>query len=227
MSDCVEVMAIVEGKTEVIFINSLVQPYLAARNVFIHPTQVTKKGQKGGDVRFSRVKKDIAAHLKQRSDTLVTTFVDYYGVKEWPGLGDVPVGAEPGHIASVVNNAAKQAIVDEFSAWRAEQRFIPYMAIHEFEALLFSDSHALAKELEVTAEEIDAVIADCGQAEAVNRNKETAPSKRLDKWSASGKFPKTTAGIAVASAIGVEIMRTKCPVFDGWITALLDARAGG
>ncbi len=48
MSNCIEVMVIVEGKTEEIFINSIVQPYLAPRNIFIRATQITKPGQKGG-----------------------------------------------------------------------------------------------------------------------------------------------------------------------------------
>ncbi|MGI6657283.1 MAG: DUF4276 family protein [Desulfobulbus sp.] len=68
MSDFIEVIAIVEGKTEEIFINSLLKPYLAEKKIFMTPTQVSKPGQKGGDVRFERVKRDIENHLKQRAD---------------------------------------------------------------------------------------------------------------------------------------------------------------
>ena len=82
MSDYIEVIAIVEGKTEQVFVESVLQPYLAQQNIFISATQVSKPGQKGGDVRFSRVSRDIERHLKQRPDTYVTTLVDYYGIKE-------------------------------------------------------------------------------------------------------------------------------------------------
>jgi hypothetical protein len=56
-------------------------------------TQITKPGQKGGDVRFERVKKDLGMHLKQRPDTYVTLFVDYYGIKsDWPSLSGIRQG---------------------------------------------------------------------------------------------------------------------------------------
>jgi len=59
MSNCVEIVAIVEGKTEEIFIKNILQPHLANKNIFITPIIVSKPGQKGGDVKFSRVKNDI------------------------------------------------------------------------------------------------------------------------------------------------------------------------
>ena len=92
---------------------------------------------------LNRVKKDIGIRLKQRSDTYVTTMVDYYGVKEWPAINPinkVPSQATPSQISKVVNDAAKDEITRLFPKCRAEQRFIPFMTIHEFEALLFSDS---------------------------------------------------------------------------------------
>lgn len=96
MSRCIEVMVIVEGKTEEIFIKKLVSPYLARNNIFMHATQISKPGQKGGDVKFVRAKEDFGNHLKQRPNTYVTLFVDYYGIKsDWPGLNDVRKGATP------------------------------------------------------------------------------------------------------------------------------------
>ncbi len=46
------------------------------------PIMISKPGQKGGDVKFARVKNDIGLYLKQGSDTLLTLFVDYYGIKK-------------------------------------------------------------------------------------------------------------------------------------------------
>ena len=217
MSNFIEIMAIVEGKTEEIFINSLLRPYLADKNIFIYATQVTKPGQKGGDVRFARVKKDLELHLKQRSDTYVTILVDYYGTKEWPGLDNVPPQANPAQIAMTVNGATKEEVVALFSEQQAERRFIPYMAIHEFESLLFSNSAAIAEELEVSVENVDSVLTECGEPEAINNSSQTAPSKRLDSWSRNGKFPKTTTGIAIAKVIGIKVMREKCPLFNAWL----------
>lgn len=226
MSDFIEVIAIVEGKTEEIFINSLLKPYLAQKMVFMSATQVSKPGQKGGDVKFERVKKDLELHLKQRADTYVTTLVDFYGVREWPGIDLVPANASPARIAEIVNGATQATVVELFAAQRADRRFIPHMAIHEFEALLFSDSVSLATELDIAEEKIKAVLNECGEPEAINNNPVTAPSKRLDGWSQNGEFPKTTTGIAVARSIGIQKMREQCPLFDAWLKRL-EAIVGG
>ncbi|MDR0307648.1 MAG: DUF4276 family protein [Chitinispirillales bacterium] len=59
MSNRIEVMVIVEGKTEVFFINRLLAPYLAAKNIFLTPTQISGRSEnKGGNVRFARTQKD-------------------------------------------------------------------------------------------------------------------------------------------------------------------------
>lgn len=217
MSNHIEVMIIVEGKTEEVFVNSLLQPYLANRNIFVTATQVTKPGQKGGDVKFSRVKKDLKIHLKQRSDTYVTTLVDYYGIKEWPGIDQVPRGAAPAQIADIVNKATKEKVVELFGDQQAERRFIPFIALHEFEAFLFSDSRILSNELNIEESDVTSVLEECGEPEAINNSPLTAPSKRLDTWSKKGKFPKTTAGINIARLIGIEKIRSKCPLFNSWL----------
>lgn len=146
MSKFIEVIAIVEGKTEQVFIESVLQPYLAAKMIFISATQITKPGQKGGDVRFVRAQQDIGNHLKQRGDTFVTTFIDYYGTKEWPGLGTLAPGLTPTQISTHLHDATLQAVNELFGETRSDERFIPYVAMHEFESLLFSDSEILASE---------------------------------------------------------------------------------
>jgi hypothetical protein len=219
-NNSINVIAIVEGKTEQIFIESLLAPYLALKRVYMTATQVTKSGQKGGDVRFERVKRDIELHLKQRKDIFVTTFVDYYGVRDWPGLDRIPAHAIPAQIAEIINGATTDAVLALFAKQGADQRFIPYMAIHEFEALLFSNSELLALELGISKKAVDAVITECGEPEAINNSHRTAPSKRLDKWSKKGKFSKVTTGIAVAHRIGIPQMRKQCPVFNTWLERL-------
>jgi len=218
MSDYIEVVAIVEGRSEQIFVEALLQPYLAQKMIFIVATQVTKPGQKGGDVKFDRVKKDLGIHLKQRSDTYVTTFIDYYGTKEWPGIDEIPSNLQPEQIAKYLNHKTKIAVNALFTEQQSERRFIPYMSIHEFEALLFSDSAILAKTLRIEEEKITNIIEQYGEPESINNSVQTAPSKRLDRWSKNGKFPKTTKGISIATEIGMEKMRAKCPIFNAWIS---------
>ena len=220
MDDYVDVITIVEGKTEQIFIESILAPYLIEKKVIIKATQVSKPGQKGGDVKFSRAVKDIGNHLKQRSETYVSTFVDYYGIKEWPGLDKVPLQATPTEIAEAVNAETRKTVAQSYPQLRTDTRFIPYLAVHEFEALLFSCSETLATRLGIKAAHVEEVLSDCGEPEAINNNPTTAPSKRLDAWSEGGKFAKTSSGISIATDIGIPTIREKCPVFNAWLLCL-------
>ncbi len=229
MSNFTEVFAIVEGATEQLFIQQILAPYLAEKNIDMKATQVKtlnknrKPKKKGGDVRFARVKKDIGNHLKQRTETYVTTFVDYYGIKEWPGIDSVPENSKPDHIAKHINKETKKEINKQFSKQESNRRFIPYMSIHEFEALLFSDSALLASELGINETEISDVLTTHGEPEAINNSPQTAPSKRLEAWSqrvSKTKFAKTSTGITLAKDIGISKMREKCPVFNAWIDQL-------
>ena len=223
MSNAKEVMIIVEGKTEQLFIENILAPYLAPQGIYLKATQITKKGQKGGDVRFSRVKTDIRNHLRQRADTFVSIFVDYYGIKEWPGLDSVPRNATPEQIANHLNAKVKQAILAEFPDSNPNVRFIPFLAVHEFEALLFSDTAVLATELGIEKSTIDRVVCECGSPEEINNSPETAPSKRLEIWS-KGHYGKTSTGLAIAEKVGIMKMREKCPLFNAWLNALEHAQ---
>lgn len=217
MSNYINVVVIVEGKTEQIFIERILTPYLAEKMIFVSATQVTKPGQKGGDVRFSRIKNDLELHLKQRQDTYVTTLVDYYGTKDWPGLDRVEPNWRPEQIAQCINAATKAEVNAFLGPQQSERRFVPFMAMHEFEALLFSDSLVLAAELDIPENKITGILTQCGKPEAINNSPKTAPSKHLNAWSKNGKFAKTTMGIAIASKIGIVKMRGECSLFNAWI----------
>lgn len=220
MSSYVEVIAVVEGRTEQTFVEYILAKYLGQKNIGIKATQVSKPGQKGGDVRFDRVKDDLGLHLKQRRDTYVTTIIDYYGTKDWPGYDDIPPNATPVQIANIVNTAAKNKIVELFGSYSAEKRFIPNMAIHEFEAYLFSAPDILANKIGVKVDAIEEVIRKCGEPESVNNSPLTAPSKRLAKWCGKKEFPKTSLGIAIAEELGIDVIRGRCPVFNSWLTTI-------
>jgi len=212
-------MAIVEGRTEQVFIERVLAPYLAIKNIFIQATQISKPGQKGGDVKFSRAEKDIGNFLKQRSDTYVTQFFDYYGLKEWPKLEMIGTHSHI-EIANILNNSAAEQIQKNYASQQASRRFIPYMAMHEFETLLFSDEQILATALNVGIDKINAIIEECGEPEKINNSQETAPSKRLNKLKLTGKFRKTTEGIDIAEQIGIDKMRARCPLFNEWLNQL-------
>ena len=219
MSNPVIITAIVEGLTEHIFIRDILAPHLWRKDIFIEPIIVTKPGQKGGDVRFSRVKNDIEKHLKQRPDTYLTLFVDYYGIKQdWPGVSDAKRINNPKEKAARINQATLQTVEDLWHEHNPSRRFIPYIAMHEFEALLFSNSTILAQKLNVRKSNVDSILDECGEPENIDDSPLTAPSKRLE--SLSPQFKKTTTGIAIAKEIGLPTIREKCPIFNEWLTKI-------
>jgi hypothetical protein len=229
MSNFTEIVAIVEGPTEQIFIRDIVTPHLAARNIFLTPIILSKPGQKGGDVKFARAKNDIERHLKQRPDTYLTLFVDYYGIKKgWPGrdLSDDERNAlSTAQKANRVNDATLQEVCRLFNDYRPDSRFIPFIAMYEFEALLFSDPQILADKLQVRKDAIDGILRECREPENINDSPTSAPSKRLEGL--SDRFKKTTTGITIAKEIGLLRIRDKCPIFNEWLTKLENPKRMG
>ena len=87
----------------------------------------------------------------------------------------------------------------------------------------FFDAKALADGLGIDKETIDATVNEFPSLEHINNSRETAPSKRLEKW--HPQYGKTTTGIAIAKTIPVDTMRAKCPLFNQWLSAI-EAVAG-
>ena len=162
-------------------------------------------------------------YLTQSNVNVVSTFVDYYRVKEWPGKNSILPNSAPEQIAETMNTAAKTEICQEYDCLNPTQRFIPFIAVHEFETLLFSDTKALADGLGVAQTTIDADISRFSTPEHINNSPLTAPSKRLERW--YPQYGKTTTGIAIAKTIPVDTMRAKCPLFNQWLSAI-EAVAG-
>ncbi len=219
MSNYVEVVVLVEGLTEQRFVKQLLAPYMANRDVFLTPIILDKPGEKGGDVKFARAQNDIEKHLKQRGDIWITLLIDYYGIKnDWPGYAESKQQSDHTEKARVMNEATAAEVQRLFPEQNQDRRFIPYVSMYEIEALYFSDPACLAVNIGVQQNAVDAIIEECGEPEKINDHSTTAPSKRLEKL--SGRFKKTSTGIAIASAIGIPRMREACPIFNAWIGEL-------
>lgn len=226
MSKPITVEVVVEGPTENRFVKQVLAPYWGMRNIFVHAPVVRTKTDKrhglvfkGGDIRFERVKNQIGNFLSQRGDIIVASFVDYYGIREWPGYTAIQTNDSPKMIAEKLNMAAKEQICQDYAKFSPDNRYFPFTAVHEFEALLFSDSRVLAENLGIDQTEVDEALTQCGSPEAINNSPETAPSKRLERWT-HNCYGKTTNGIVIAKAIGIEKMRLACPNFDAWLRSI-------
>ncbi len=221
MNDNVTVVVITEGPSDQAFVKNLLGPYLAEQGILLIPIILHTPGESGGDVRFARVKNDIEKHLKQRPDTFLTFLVDYYKIgSDWPGYAESNQQSTHTRKAEIINLATAEEAKRLFPKLNPTRRFIPYVSMHELEALYFSDPVCLAEKLGARQADIDAILAQCGEPEKINDNTDTAPSKRLKKLRKRIGFKKTITGIAIAQAIGIPKMRSKCPLFHDWLTKL-------
>ncbi|MBM2839391.1 MAG: hypothetical protein HW415_2016, partial [Deltaproteobacteria bacterium] len=152
-------------------------------------------------------------------DTYLTLFVDFYGIKsDWPGLEEAKRQSTPKKKAEKINSATQVQVNMLFGTCGSDSRFIPFVAMHEFEALLFSEPQKLAEQLNVSQSKIEKILKECGEPENIDDSPKTAPSKRLEDL--SDRFKKTSTGIAIAKAIGLTKIRESCPIFNGWLTAV-------
>ena len=219
MSSPVTVAVICEGFTEQTFIREVLAPSLWSRNIFLEYPLLGRPGHKGGNVEFKRALSDIGIFLKQRPDIFVSTMFDLYGMdSDWPGVSELHKGMAPSHKAELVEARTVASVKDNLPLLDIERRFIPYVAVHEFEALLFSDPAILASHLGVKPVTVERILQECREPEAINDNPNTAPCKRIEALTPG--FRKTVKGRAIAVEIGVNTMREKCPHFNFWINRL-------
>ena len=103
-----------------------------------------------------------------------------------------------------------------------DTRFLPHLALHEFEAWVFAAPSCLEPWMfdddsnVVTA--IAAVAAAYHTPEDIDEGFLTAPSRRL--CNAFAGYQKTLHGPIAVAAIGIERIRARCPHFARWLDRL-------
>ena len=212
------IIIICEGQTEQEFCNTLLQPYFNNQNITLQAPLIKKT--MGGIANWNVLKREIETYLRREKDVLVTTLIDYYGIKDSHGF---PLWAEKQAIADKNQRldeleAAMLADVDA----NLRPRFVPYMQLHEFEGLLFSDKQAFYttfydNEL-VDKAYLEQTFANFNNPEMINGGVETSPSHRLERIIYG--YKKVLGGCCLAEAIGLEKMRQKSPRFDNWLKRL-------
>lgn len=211
------VLAVVEGRSEELLLRRLVAPHLAKRAVHLEPMRVLRgRGARGGGSSWQPWQRHLSGLLagQPNQGVKITTMLDLYRIpSDTPGYTP-PDGRGEERAAAMI-----QAIHAQFGG---DWRLIPYIQVHEFEALLYSDLTALTR-VEPTLfpeREVDDLAASVSHLapEAVNGGEATAPSKRI--LAAMPGFDKVDHGVAAAEAIGLQALRAKCPRFDEWIATL-------
>ncbi len=220
---------IVEGQTEETFVNQTLKPHLSRFSIGVSARVVTTRKERGTKYRgglstYLKAKRDITLWTKQdrNPDVRFTTMFDLYGLPtDFPGYKSAAADADPYQRVLALEDAFRKDISD--------RRFIPYIQLHEFEALILSDPKQLDTQFENRADGIarlDTMASRFPSPEHINDNANTAPSKRIISEIPEYQGSKVSAGPIVAEKIGLSTLRSKCAHFAEWLEKLESLGAG-
>lgn len=208
---------IVEGQTEQEFVNEQIAPYLRQHGIYqVTPILIhTSRNARGGFVNYQHLKNDAKRLLSSsKNDFVVSMFVDFFRCPEvpqkerWSGKTN-----HPDQIMEM-----EKCIHEDIN----DTRFIPYIQLHEFEALLFASNDGFTAFLsEEQAKKTQLIIASYDNPEDINTTPEGAPSKRL--LAIKDDYDKVIEGNLIALEIGFLKIMEKCPRFKTWIEKLIES----
>jgi len=211
-----------EGQTEERFVKDTLAKHLGIFNISTDVRRVLtskdkRKSYRGGLINYHKAKKDIQTWLKEdnHSESRFTTMFDLYALPK-----DFPYFKESRKIISPYEKVKflEEAMMNDID----DYRFIPYIQLHEFEALILSNPRNLELEYldhEDAIEELEKQLRDNNNnSELINENKETAPSKRILKL--IPEYDKVSVGAAIADIEGINSLKEKCTHFKNWVKKL-------
>lgn len=186
----------VEGPTEREFVGKVLAPNLAQLGIEVRPVPLT------GCVSLASVKTDLRVLVDNRGFTHVTTMYDLYGFQ---GRDDRGADEMEQQLSAILGGVAK---------------FIPYVQVHEFEALVFAGPDEAAEVLKnpQVANGMRRVVQQCGAPEQINHGYDSCPSRRLKKIHPA--YDKVAHGYRIIERIGLAKVRIACPRFGAWLTRL-------
>lgn len=214
-------VVIAEGETEESFVNNILIPYFNSLGINNYIQCFKTKHSSGGLSKYSYIKQDIIKTIYE-ADVVVTTLLDFYRLpSDFPGYKQ---DNELSHDVwvEVIENQIKEDIERE-KGLRFDN-FIPYIQLHEFEALVFSSMagiDALFERSEVNYRSLQDIIDKYPHPEDINNGPNTAPSVRLQRLIPG--YDKVIYGVEIIKEIGMDTVLSKCPRFNGWIEKIKDA----
>ncbi len=228
----IRVNVVAEGQSEMYFVQKMlsVYPFSIMKNIEMYSRAVlTSKDQKtgyeyrGGLKDYKKPKRDIIQWLKESPNTYVTTMFDLYRLpNEFPGYQEAMVQQNHYESVSILERELKKDILLELPNINPN-RFIPYIQLHEFEALFFVELNKLKIFYlgEGNHSKIDQLIHDVEgmNPELINHGANTAPSKRLKN---TIPYAKGDDAVLVLQEIGITAMLNTCQHFSAWVNQLLN-----
>lgn len=215
---------IVEGETEEEFIKRLLIPYLYGRGLRCHIQAILifMSGGGHGHNNAEHFLNTIEPVLHYSGEPVITSLLDFFRFPR-----KQPVFAACAACRTAVEEAAclQQALFAEVQRIRPYPYFIPYVQLHEFEALLFADVVGHELHHPGIQTEVAAVIDAYPSPEEINSRPESAPSKRLESIYRAYKqhYRKAADAVDVVELIGMDRLLDRCPQFSAWVEHLIEA----
>ena len=218
-----------EGLTEQGFVNEVLRPYLIDNGVTSVKSIIVSTNKKlnaqGGMSSYTHARTDLNLMRQSNTDSefeshIFTTMFDLYALpNDFPGYEEANSIIEPyAHV-----NSLEQSLANAIN----DSRFIPYIQLHEFEALVFCGIDYLVKiypKCKKSCEQLTATLQKYGNPELIDNDPTTAPSTRIIKaieGENKYKYNKPTTGKSVTKEIGIDELRAKCPHFNKWVDSLI------
>lgn len=211
---------IVEGHTEIDFIKTLLSPMFSEKGKYLSPRMLGKPGKKGSVGEYDRAWREMIKMLRQDRLLYVTTMFDFYAMpNSWPGRENA-ANAPFKDKKRIVEAAIAEDVCERMGRSFDPQRFLPYIQMHEFEALLYAVPSAFDLEFPNRgySMKIRKIRDQFNTPEEIDDDPSNAPSKRI--VSEIGHYKKRLHGINIARRIGVEAMKSACPFFADWLNSL-------
>jgi len=213
---------VVEGDTEKEFIDKVLSPYLYKKGL-LSVNCFKIKHTKGGLTKYQHLKTDLI-NCVYASNVLVSTLIDFYALpKDFPKYEDA---------STIVNRADRldfleKAIVEDLETEKGKSfpNLLPYIQLHEFEALVFSSIKAiksLYSNEDAKFNKLEQIIATFPNPEDINDSPQTAPSKRLKNNQLIRGYNKVNDGIMIIEEAGIDTILKKCPRFKTWVETLIE-----
>lgn len=211
-----------EGHAEEQFVNRLLRPHLLSFGVYAEVRRLrTSKGHRGGYTNFEKANFDIQQWLKEDSTAWHTTLIDLYGLdSSFPAYEEAKLLRPYERVARL-----EKAFGDRIS----HPRFLPYLQLHEFEALLFADPTHTENWLKLDHPTLQtgaltAIRQNYKTPEEINDSPHTAPSKRI--MALCPGYQKIADGVLILEELTLPVIRSECPHFSAWLTKLEGLREG-
>jgi len=220
-----------EGQTEQGFADKVLKPYLQCHGINSVKSYMLctsrKKNAMGGMISYEQVKRDLHnIFISNTNDAhtthLFTTMFDYYALpNSFPCYADVQGILDKYEQISTLEKAFAKDISND--------AFVPYIQLHEFEALVFCGLPYLKElypESKKAIEELDKALSLVGNPELIDHGASTAPSKRLitaieSKCKVRYHYDKPKTGKYITEKVGIDELRKQCQHFNEWLSRII------